>query len=163
MISIVGLNTLMRRCWKEPVDLEDLPTLERGLRRLVDEGFESHEGALFLRHGWERRGGASLSDFPDRTGFEAYLNHIHLDRMVKPQDRSQADLLGQAISLAAVVASQAPGLPLEHIIAATDGSVTYRFHVKREGESWIADDLDGYSGEAILILRSPAGGTVPVN
>jgi hypothetical protein len=45
----------------------------------VIDGFVSEEGCCFLRNLYEHRGNACPSMFPDETGYECFVNHIHIE------------------------------------------------------------------------------------
>jgi hypothetical protein len=37
-------------------------------------------------------------------------------------------------------------------VSKTEDDWTVRFHTVRSGESWVSDDLEGYGGEAVMVL-----------
>jgi|HubBroStandDraft_2_1064218.scaffolds.fasta_scaffold676753_1 hypothetical protein len=93
---------------------------------------------------------ATVNDFPDKTGFECFVNHIHLD------EYASEFLIGQTICFVSEVLNDwnkkhAEG-ELNAIVGLKDGA-TVRFHRRRENEFWLAGDLDGYN-EAILEISS---------
>ena len=86
--------------------------------------------------------------FPDDTGYEAFVNHFHLD----------ADTPTGAVKLGHRVAHTVARLlrvnvdrPCRVILALDGASASIRFHVRREGEEWLSADLEGYA-EPVLVL-----------
>jgi hypothetical protein len=144
------MNTHMRRLL--PVGLTDAfhgqPTLvgiaERKLVRLDD--------CIIFDGERDNRG-----DFPDRTGYECFVNHIHIDDLV-PKCSPQT-LVEQAVVLAASLNHRlrimAPNTTFRFLISAhNDGGCTLRFHTVRSGEEWVADNLENYAEEAIAVIES---------
>ncbi len=100
--------------------------------------------------------GSKRSDFPDRTGYESYVNHLHIDDFVS--DRRPDNWIEQGFALAAHLNDRlrdfAPATPFRFIIAANKDGCTLRFHVVREGEQWETQDLESYTEEAVAIIDS---------
>ncbi len=96
------------------------------------------------------------SDFPDRTGYEAYVNHIHIDDFVS--ERNPNSLIEQAFALASHLnyrlQNYAPATDFRFLIAANDEGCTLRFHVVRDGEQWETQDLELYAEEAVVAIDS---------
>ncbi|MCX2545960.1 hypothetical protein [Pseudomonas sp. COW5] len=121
---------------------------------LVDiarSGFVERDGCVFLANldGFQRN--ASLKNFPDRTGYECFVNSIHID------DYVNTDFLACALSYLSSVfetwnESSLPGV-LQGAISADKFDATVKFHLLRPGEAWLSDDLERY-GEAVLAVES---------
>jgi hypothetical protein len=108
------------------------------------------DGSLLLREEYEKAKHVKPVDFPDRTGFECFVNHVHL-----PYDGGQASLqscLQFATTLQKGLAEFGEGRPFLVIVSVSADGCVVRFHQCRPNENWVADDLEGYSEEAILIL-----------
>ena len=90
------------------------------------------------------------TDFPDRTGYECFVNHIHLQF-----DGSRESLLS-CLKYAVALQRQLARLPIHRrfqvIVALSEQGCTVRFHEVRPSENWVAEDLEGYSHEAVLLL-----------
>jgi hypothetical protein len=90
----------------------------------------------------------------DETGFEAFVNHVHIEDVLPGATPSEA-LVAQAVLFARCLARDlsdaSPGEAFEFVLAVGD-SYTVRFNKSRPGQSWLADDIEGYEQEAILQL-----------
>jgi hypothetical protein len=144
------MNNAMRRLRAlEGVAAEAVPpTLARDLlpARLV-----VREKCWFLDYLYDGCRQVSRERFPDEVGYECFVNHFHLD------DYREENLVPAAWAVAAVVngkfeESGFGKLIVRHTIVHDGASCTYRFHVVRPGQSWLADDLEAYADEAVLVL-----------
>src|SRR5262249_56664019 len=101
---------------------------------------------------------AAINDFPDRTGYECFVNHIHID------DYVSEDIVNQSIGYASKVLHKWNDEKFDgeliSIISVSKKNecsrrdeATVRFHYRRRNESWLASDLDG-TEEAILEISS---------
>lgn len=126
------------------------------LHELLASGLVERGGALLLRQADDANAPHTKRDqFPDLTGYEAYINHFHIDR----QDDTLGDL---RIACVAVdeIRRQLHELPIDQpvrICVSRDLSGEYinstiRFHRLRPSETWLASDLEGYDTEAIGFL-----------
>lgn len=91
-------------------------------------------------------------DLPDKTGYECLINHVHL-----PFDGTNESLrssLRYAVALQKELTRIGQGHGFQVILSVDDRECTVRFHRIRPNENWIADDLEGYAEEAVLVLRS---------
>jgi hypothetical protein len=92
----------------------------------------------------------SLRDFPDRTGFEHFVNHFHV-----PYDGTRASLLqliGRIAGIRKSLAEYAPDRRFLIIVSIAEGECTISFHECRPGEAWLADNLEGYTEEAVAAI-----------
>jgi hypothetical protein len=105
---------------------------------------------VLLKNQYEANRHVSPADFPDKTGFECFINHVH-----HPFDGTGASLkscLNYAIALQMALARIAKNRSFQVIVSVDDHECTIRFHQIRQGEAWIAEDLEGYAEEAVLLL-----------
>jgi hypothetical protein len=105
---------------------------------------------VLLKNQYEANKHVRPADFPDKTGYECFINHVHL-----PFDGTSASLkscLSYAIALQKGLSRIAENRSLQVIVAAEDHGCTVRFHQLRKGEVWIEEDLEGYADDAILVL-----------
>jgi hypothetical protein len=56
------------------------PPIPARLATLISNGFAAQEGCYFLTDLYKLKGNTSRSSFADETGYEYYVNHIHIDR-----------------------------------------------------------------------------------
>jgi len=111
---------------------------------------ESVDGSVLLKSEFEGNQHVKTSDFPDRTGYECFINHVHL-----PFEQTRESLLAclrYAIALQSGLAELQPRRHFQIIVSVGETDCTVRFHEDRSGESWVAENLDGYT-EAVLVLE----------
>ena len=101
------------------------------------------------------RDGAWISAFPDDTGYEAFVNHLHVDLPDGSLDPVRvANGIAALDHLQRAVESFPDAGSVRLILAVSFdeyAAVTVRFHRRRRGEEWLAADLEGYEQEAILV------------
>jgi hypothetical protein len=122
--------------------------------------FETFEGCVLLKSEWEpNKNHVKVTDFPDKTGFECFINHVHL-----PFEGTIASLVPCLEYVAKLQEALIPFtqdrqfrliISLSEDDAFPNSACTVRFHEIRLGENWIADGLEGYQSEAILVLDVP--------
>ena len=121
------------------------------LARIADSGLMPLQGCNILREFAEMKTNASPRDFPDKSGYEAFINSIHID------DYVSENLVGYACELILQVFLYWTKLPgrdvLRGIIAKSGDVAVVKIHTVRPGESLLSSDLEGFS-EAILITES---------
>ena len=118
---------------------------------LISPSFAVLDDSVLLRDEYEKARHVNPSDFPDRTAFECFVNHVHL-----PYDGSRESLqacLHYATALQKALTQFGGGRRFLVIISISGDGCVVRFHRCRPQESWIAEDLDGYPEEAVLILH----------
>lgn len=107
---------------------------------------------VLLREQYEADKHISPEDLPDKTGYECLINHVHF-----PFDGTGDSLksfLRYAVALQHGLAQIAKNRAFQVIVSVNEQECTVRFHQLRQGESWIAEDLEGYAEEAVLLLGS---------
>jgi hypothetical protein len=107
---------------------------------------KSGEG-IFLRNLFERCPTVSRADFPDWTGYECFVNSIHVD------DFTCYQMVETGISFLDAVAkmykNEYPQYKFNGILGADDNGVVVRFHTRRPNEGWLADNLEKYQEEGV--------------
>jgi len=122
---------------------------------------EIFDDCILLRNQWEvNKRHVKITDFPDKTGFEDFINHVHL-----PFDGTNETLI-PCLEYAALL--QKALMPLTQdrefrlIISLSEdkafpkSACTVRFHQIRPGENSMSEDLEGYKSEAILVFDVPS-------
>jgi hypothetical protein len=136
-------------------NLDDPRALPERLLTLLNEGFVEEEQCVFLGP-LKQAAQVQRLDFPDRTGYECFVNHVHVEEYLGNGGLPPLELLGCGIALARELKerlSRLHGTKRFRIIIASDGSsCTVRFHTVRPDEEWVAKDLNGSKEEAIAIL-----------
>jgi len=132
--------------------LADLPlvVIEGELERIARSDFVERDGCIFIA-ALNPQSHMSLDSFPDRTGYECFVNSVHIDDYVSD------DLLATAISWLSLVLDQWNkfGLPgvLQGSVSTDEFGATVKVYVLRPNEPWLGDDLEGYE-QAVLTVNS---------
>jgi len=131
-------------------------SLSGALKAILDEGLASTDGCVLLKSQLRLTEPDAKTRFQDETGYECFVNHVHLEDMLSSADTCV--LLDQALAFADELGSlrSTTGVsePLEYIISIDESDVNVRFHALRKGQSWLADDLETYE-EAVAAIRLP--------
>jgi hypothetical protein len=123
------------------------------LRTIVDAGFTTDRNAVLLTGLIPLATNARPSSFPDATGYEAFINSLHI---------ADYETGGSPVSTALALVramfrrwnEARPSERLVAVISRSDpGDAVVRFHVSRPLERWLADDLEGYD-EPVLEMMS---------
>jgi hypothetical protein len=130
------------------------PTLATKLAALVQSALLEEHACWFLEPLRNGAMSSSLLQFPDRTGFECFVNHVHISDFIEGEvDASMMHL--QGLLLAEELERKLKPLGRFRIIVSCDEmDCAVRFHRLRPGELWVLDDLETYREEALLILES---------
>lgn len=141
-----------------PVEFTNGEKPGRGLLRLLDQGFSQIDGAIVFTAMRNIAENIKPENFPDLTGFECFVNHIHVEDHLDESVLDPAALLKQGVAFALAAETQLrsafPGKQFKVIVAATKRGCGARFHSVRPREEWLASNLDGYGDEAILVLET---------
>ena len=130
--------------------------LAEPLKRILGEGIAYRDGCLVLKTQLELTQLNARKRFQDETGYESFVNHIHLEDTIASAD--VCVLLEQALvfadELATLTSKAGIKEPLEYIVISDENDVNVRFHIRRPGQSWLADDLETYE-EAVAAVQLP--------
>jgi hypothetical protein len=122
-----------------------------GLLGVLGGGFVLRSDCLILASLEKKCSSVSVSDFPDRTGYECFVNVIHVD------DYVDSDYLSYSISFALALIEcwreNELGGDIRVVVSNDELGGVVRFHLIREGENWVAENIELYE-EAILIVDS---------
>lgn len=107
---------------------------------------------------------------PDKTSIERIVSKIHIDGCIqknvmrKMKKRTNLCHFQYAMEFLSGVfelfRAQYSGYTLRGIISLNDGepdgcfSCCVNYHVLREGESWVSEDIEGYEHEKIIVIDS---------
>ncbi|HLK32628.1 MAG TPA: hypothetical protein VKT29_06025 [Terriglobales bacterium] len=138
-------------------NLDDPHALSQKLQQLLDSQFTEEEGCFFLSLLKARVPSVKLPDFQNRTAYECYVNHIHVEDYSENGGFEPLVMLGRGLAVAQELrdrlATQKVGHHF-HVIVNFDGSdhCDVRFHTVRPDEDWIGPDLEQYPQEALAVL-----------
>lgn len=142
-------NRFMRD--KLPRAKQRVNQINQELLKLIDNGFTMLNECVFLRSLLLRNKNAKLENFPDKTGFECYVNSIHIDDFDNSNDFEQA--ITFLLELFRAWNMAFPNRVLRAIVSNDEFGTIIKFHLLRQGESWLSEDLEKYK-EAILVADS---------
>src|SRR5437016_8044943 len=121
-------------------------------------------GGCFLLRGFVSNPHLSPVDFPDETGLECSANKLRMEAMLDARLVSSCPLL---LLTAGLLTARALSRELSHhparfnVILSYDGDCcAVRFHKIRAGQRWLAEDLEGYVDEGVLVFE--AGTELPL-
>jgi hypothetical protein len=138
-------------------NLDDPKALPQRLLALLNAGFVEEEQCLFLSL-LKKAAPVRRMDFPDLTGYECFINHVHVEDYLENGGLPPLQMLGCGIALARALKerlSRLHGVKHFRIIIAFDGSsCTVRFHTVRPDEEWVAKHLNAYKKEAIAVMET---------
>jgi hypothetical protein len=108
------------------------------------------DGSVLLKSEYGKSKHVKPSHFPDKTGYEAFVNHVHF-----PFDGKRESLLRCLSYASAITRKLAPMNSRRfHVIVSVGDNCTVRFHEVRPGEIWLTEDLELYAEEAVLLLHA---------
>jgi len=110
---------------------------------------EKVDDCVFLEQELRRSRGVALNQFPDRTGMECFVNHVHFQ--IGRSKRALEQVFGYVAALSESLKGLHDG-SFQIILTVSNGVCIVRFHKCRQGEEWLANDLEGYKAEAIFVL-----------
>jgi hypothetical protein len=122
-------------------------------------------GGCWLLGGFVKKPHLSPADFPDATGLECSANKLRMEAMFPARIVQSFPLLLLTAGLvtARTIAAELARHPGRfNVIVSFDGdSCVVRFHKIRAGEKWLADDLEGYVDEGVLVFEAGTGAPMP--
>jgi hypothetical protein len=145
----VKINTAMRALLADAALVEPL---NPALCAILDSGFDSREGCYFLAALLPAAKSVTRDSFPDCTGYECFVNSIHVE------DYDAKAPLCQAIQFVACAFATwrilEPTLTLISVVSADEFSVVVKFHVKRPAEQWLSENIEGYEDPTMSVESS---------
>jgi hypothetical protein len=144
------MAALLQRAGLQPLVVHAVPGQLPALEVLED--------CVLLKGQWDPDN-VKTADCFDKTAFECFINHVHL-----PFDGTNETLIPCLEYAATLQEALTPHtqdrrfrviVSLSEDVAFPGSACTVRFHQIRPGEHWIAEDLEGYKSEAILVFDVP--------
>lgn len=135
------LAAMERECKLFPPDLLEL----------ILQGFYMKDGCFFLTELEKRKTNATLSNFQDKTGYECFINSLHIDDYVQDHYLEYSCLFVNEI----FNSWKKSGLEkaIVAIVSIDELGAVVKIHLARNNEKWLGDDLDLYE-EAIFTIDS---------
>jgi hypothetical protein len=126
-------------------------SLAESLKKLASEGFTQVDNFVFLKHYYKANTNVNAESFPDATGYECFINSIHID------DYVSCDYLAQAVLFSRSLFQSFNDLELKSslvcVMSMDELGLNIKFYLARINESYLNNDLNGYD-EAVLIVDS---------
>lgn len=123
-------------------------SLVDSLKDIADNGFEFLEGCYILS-GLLGATNATRLDFTDCTGYECFVNSLHIEDYDAALPFAQAILF--VMRVFSVWNSGQRDTHMTAIVSADEFSVVTKFHAKRYGEQWLSDDIESYEDPVMSI------------
>ena len=143
---------------EDPADFAKGEKLKEELSHLLAQGFTDLDGTIIFTAMRNIAETVKPESFSDKTAFECFVNHIHVEDQIDEPKFDRRGLLKQSIAFALTTERELRSIfsarTFKVIIAANADGCGVRFHVARPGEEWLARDLDGYGEEAVLVLET---------
>jgi hypothetical protein len=121
----------------------DTSALSPELSSILDAGFVEEKGCVLLAA--KARGSAFDPSNEDETGYECFINHLHVEDLGEALEfaRRLQKALAHAFTGSFVV------------VVAYDGrEATVRFHRLRADQTWLSENLEGYLDDGVAVLDS---------
>ena len=156
---MMRMSEKLRKLWNE-YQLDQLLTnivLEPRLHDLIHAPFVRESGCLLLQPLVTQA--TRPEAFPDLTGYEAFVNKVHIDDYVDVADNEQQRglrvLVQQGAKSATELAARLASEGSYRVVMSLDIeslTLTLRFFERRAGEQWSADDPDAFQLEEVLMI-----------
>jgi hypothetical protein len=160
MGGVVKLNERMEILYQEvrAENLDDPGELSQKLIRLANSPLVEEEGCVFLSALRKNAGDMKLADFPDRTAYECYVNHIHVEQYLENGSLVALVILGRGLALARQLRDRlATWNGRRHfrvIVTFHHAGCTVRFHAIRPDEEFNDKELNGLEEVAVAVLET---------
>ncbi len=139
-------------------NLDDPKSLPQKLIALLEAGFVEEEHCVFLAALKRHEASMKLLDFADRTQYECYVNHVHLEDYLENGGLLPLVMLGRGLAFAMELRERLSALGggrhFRVIVSSDRETCTVRFHTMRADEDWIPKELNGRDPEAVAVLET---------
>lgn len=137
--------------------LDDPKALPQKLVSLLNAGFVERDECVFLS-ALRKAVTVERLDFPTRTAYECFVNHIHIEDYLENGGLPRLEMLGRALALAGELRRRLSrlrgGRHFRIIVAFPGTTCTVRFHTIRTDEEWVDKDAAGPGSEAVAIFET---------
>ncbi len=123
------------------------------LRQISERGFCQKAECFFLEELYQPHFDQhTVSQFHDETGFEAFVNSIHL------RDHCNGEFLGIGLGFIAQTfqgfEAGAFNRRLKASFSLSNDDAVAKFYIAREGQEYLSDDLEGYDTAVLEMDRN---------
>lgn len=136
-------------------NLDDPGALPQKLLALLAGGFVEDDQCIFLTS-LKKTAPVTRLDFSQRTQYECFVNHIHIEDYMENGGLPPLKMLGRGLALAHELLSRLSRLHgTKHfrvIVVFQGASCTVRFHTIRPDEEWVDKDAARFGPEAIAVF-----------
>jgi hypothetical protein len=164
---MIRMNSAFASRWRD-LELDtslNSTTLAPRLSKAIEAPFVRASEALLLEP--LVRASPSRDAFPDCTGYEAFINKIHVEDLIDDAadggDKDLSELIRQGAKAAFVLSSRLSDEGIYRVVLSLDAPnavMTLRFFQLRKDEPWGSDDPEEYSLEAVLLIDTFVGESV---
>lgn len=123
-------------------------SLAPSLKSIADSGFNLRNGCYVLS-GLSGETNVTRESFPDCTGYECFLNSLHVEDYHSVSPLAQAILLVKEVFVVWNAVQRT--MRLTAIVSADEFSVVAKFHGQRAGEQWLSNNIEAYNDPVMSI------------
>lgn len=120
------------------------------LFEILLSGFVLKNGCILNKILYDRSTSVNEYDFFDKTDYECFVNHIHVNDFSNNNFGNIAYTF--LVEVGKLLKIRFPDQSFRGIISIDEISCSVRFHKLRIGESWCCDDINEYKEEGIFIM-----------
>jgi hypothetical protein len=127
------------------------------IQSIIDQGAHCRDGMWLLRAMDTGETNVTPSSFPDAVGYECFINHFHInDQLDDGEENAPAEeQLAYGLRFILDIQKRLPREPrFTLILSCNEDDCSVRAHTHREGQRWIADDLEAYRDDAVLVINN---------
>jgi hypothetical protein len=161
---MIRVNSRMAALGPPPIDAESTVLLDERLALILADGFDEIGDCVVLARFSESVAHVSVESCHDATGFEAFINHFHVEDELGLAYDDPVVLLQAGLFAGLLGASLERTYPADRflILLTVSDSCTVRFHKLRQGQRWLAEDIETYQNEAVMTIPVPRGLHMPL-
>jgi hypothetical protein len=124
-------------------------SLSDSLQRLLAQGFVKKQECYLISTLKRRGDNVTVSDCFDKTGYECFVNSIHIVDYQQPADLSVSVAFAGALFNAWTVTGIKETLRV--IVSYKTEDPVVKWHVARDGENLLGDDIEGFESAVLEI------------
>jgi len=145
-MKLLRANKLMMEQYAPFLIVTDV-ALPNHLSTILKSGLIEKDGCVFIRALISKCSTINQNDFPDKTGYECFVNHIHIEEV--EIEKTIKIAVKFFANLKNIIKNFGIDNSVRGIISVNETDLTVSFHLLHPNERWLAEDLDGYKEECI--------------